>query len=214
MRKIKDELWEIINSNSMLKFGLHHRLLNISKLADFLKPLIEIRTKKDLRSPNALIMALSRLQREKIKTTPKLQKFTINNLSITSDLCAINFPKTPKLLHSLGKIYDEAKKNNHYITLSQGINEITIISKKELMPILKKLSGENYNNYTEHLAALGVSYDEKYFNTPGLLYFLLQQISLQGINIYEVSSTYTETVFYVHQKDIKLLFDTIHQQFK
>lgn len=214
MNKISSALEEIIAANSSIQFGLHHRLLNLTHLAAFLKPLIEVRTKKDLISSSALTMALSRLQKERVKALPPINNFKIENITVHSQLVTITYARGQKFLEQLGTLYHSIQKNNGYISLSQGTNEITIITDKESARLIKKTTKLQPKNSTENLAALSIKYNEKYFTTPGLLYYLMQQISLQGINILEVSSTYTEVIIYVDQKDLKLLFDTIYNQFK
>jgi len=213
MRKITDELEDIVNSNSLIKFGLHERLLNLSKLAEFLKPIIEARTKKEIKSSSALVMALSRLQRQKINDLPEIKKFKVFNLSIKSDLATISFSKTNNVLQKMDQIQLLAQKNNQYLTQTQGINEVTLICDQALVDGIKKIINEKEKNFSSDLGALGIHYDDEYFNTPGLLYFLIQQVFFQGINIREIISTYTEIIIYVDQKDIKLLFDTIYTQF-
>ena len=45
------------------------------------------------------------------------------------------------------------------------------------------------------------------------LYYILQQTTLQNINIIEISSTFTEIVLYVEEQDTKLTFDTVYESF-
>ncbi len=60
-----------------------------------------------------------------------------------------------------------------------------------------------------HLATVGVTFDERFYEIPGLMHFLAQRISLQNINIYEHTSTYTELIFYVDERDLALSFETL-----
>jgi len=213
MKKIKDELINIFETNQFLKFGLYYRLFNLSRLADFLLPLIEIRTKKNLRSSSALLMALSRYQNTKTKKPPKPQKNLITNLTTTTNLNIITFTKNQNVLRQINKIYQEAQQNNSYFTLSQGINELTIITEETLMKKIRKLISDKEKSFIDDIASLGIHYDEKNFSMPGLLYQIIQPIALQGININEITSTYTEISVCVKQKDLKLLFNTIYNQF-
>ncbi len=213
MNKLSIALDEIIEANSFLQFGLYHQLLNLTHLAVFLKPLIETRTKKDLVSASALTMALSRLQKEKSKQLPPINDFAIENITAHSRLVTITYSREQKFLEHLGSLYHLIQKNNGYISLNQGTNEVTIITDETSARQIRKATKHRPKNITDNLAALSIKYNEKYFTTPGLLYYLMQQISLQGINILEISSTYTEITIYVDQKDLKLLFDTIYNQF-
>ncbi|MFA5993718.1 MAG: hypothetical protein WC823_02035 [Parcubacteria group bacterium] len=213
MKKISQSLSEIVENNPFLQFGLYHRLLNLSQLAQFIRPLIEVRTKKSLQSDSSLIMALSRLQKEKNHAIPVISKFSIENVTVHSHLCTITYMRDQRFLEHLGNLYQLIQKNNGYISLSQGMNEVTIIVDAESARLVRKTIKESPKNSVDDLAALGIKYDQKYFNAPGMLYYLMQQIFLQGINILEISSTFTEIIIYVKQKDIKLLFDTIYDRF-
>ncbi len=213
MHKISIALTEIIDTNPLLKLGLYHRILNLTQLSKLLKPLIEIRTKKELQSSSALIMALSRLQLEYTKKILPIEKFSITNITVYSNLYTATYFKNQKFLQHIAKVYHDIQEQNGYITLSQGTNEITIIIDEKSVPIIKKIITSKPINATDHISALSIKFDQKHYDTPGLLYYFLQQTSLQGINIREISSTFTEIIVYVDEKDITLLFDTIHTQF-
>ncbi|MEZ5590063.1 MAG: hypothetical protein R3F53_04905 [Gammaproteobacteria bacterium] len=45
-----------------------------------------------------------------------------------------------------------------------------------------------------------------------MLYTLLQRVALQNVNLIEISSTYTEIVFFIAEK-IRIVFDTLFQSF-
>ena len=81
MIKISDALKEIVKSNNFLDYGLSHGILNITQTADWIKPLVEVRTKKNV-SKSALIMALSRIMRVKKKILPALEKIKLQNINI------------------------------------------------------------------------------------------------------------------------------------
>ena len=46
--------------------------------------------------------------------------------------------------------------------------------------------------------------------TPGVYYSILKQLAWEGINLVEVSSTYTELTLILHEKDINRAFSIIH----
>ena len=68
-------------------------------------------------------------------------------------------------------------------------------------------------SFVPGLASLGVTFDERYLDEPGFLYFVLQQLYFQNINIVELASTSTELILYLAQADVRLAFDTIYQRF-
>lgn len=213
MKKISDALEEIISANQFLAYGLQNRLLNLTQLAKFLKPLVEARSKKELRSASALLMMLSRLQRERSKKVKKLERFKVKNITAYSNLAIYTFSKSQSFLAQLSKLYTAIEHRHSYMTLGQGTDEITLIVNESGQEELKRHISDKPKHHSQNIAALSIKYSEDYYNSPGMLYYLIQQVTLQGINIKEINSTYTEIVFYVDDRDLKLLFDTVYNQF-
>ncbi len=214
MKKISDALREIINSNQFLTYGMQNKLINLTQLAKHLKSTVEVRTKKDLKSSTALLMALSRMQNEYGKKVKKLVKFKVKNVTAYSNLSIYTFSRNAQLLSQLGKLYAAIEHRHCYITLGQGTDEVTLIVNDAGVEELKKHLKDKPKHHSGKISALSVKFDEEYYNDAGILYYLIQQVTLQGINIKEITSTFTEIVFYVDEKDMKLLFDTIYTQFK
>jgi len=78
--------------------------------------------------------------------------------------------------------------------------------KEELLTTIPKFKSPN-------ISGVSIKFNEKYSEIPGLLYYIIQQITLQNINIIEISSTFTELIIYVEKKDTRLAFDTIYNRF-
>lgn len=212
MLKLTDSVKDIINSNSFLNSGISSRLLNLSSVAKLIKPLVEARTKKDVKT-SAILMSLSRIQRESHEKAALAEKFEITNLTVYSSLCSITFFESQGIQNKISEIYKEIKKNNGRITLIQGVGEIAVIIDENQIPIIEKHIKEPQRNMQKNLAALGIYFNPKHYETPGFIHYITQQIAFQGISIYEISSTFSEITIYVDQKNIRLLFDTIHNSF-
>lgn len=212
MLKISDSLKSIVDGNSFIKFGLYNRLLNLSKLAVFIKPLVETRVKKEV-SLNALLMGLSRLQNEKMKEVPSIDRFSIIDMTVNSDLCSMSFFANQTALENMNKVHTEIQKRKGYITLNQGTTEISIIVNESMVGTVLKLMKDKPKSNKYDLASIGLRFDSGYNDTPGFLHYVMQQIALQGISIYEISSTYTELILYIEERNMKLSFDTLYNCF-
>ncbi len=212
MKKISDTLREIIQKNSLLQFGFSHHLFNLSELARFLQPHIEARSQKEVRV-SAITMNLSRLQKKVKKITPDIQKFEIENLMVYSDLSIMTFQKTSKIHTEIQKLYTIVQEKKGFMTLTEGGHEITIILENEFCKIAQNMISESPKQKNHSIASIGIKFSEKYSSVPGFVYSVLQQTTLQGINIVELSSTYTELILYIDTKDVKLAFDTIFECF-
>jgi len=212
MLRLSDALQSIITENPLFLFGLSHRLMNLSQLAHHIKPLIEVRTKKSVKD-SAVLMSLSRLQRQLNKIEKQITPFHFERLTITSDLCSMSFHKNPAIHSKINRLFQRIEEKKGYITISEGINEITLLFEKTFMEDAEKMIGEKPKKISRDLASIAIHYHEKYNTIPGMLYQIIQQIALQNINVVEIASTHTAFILYVEQKDVKLTFDTLYQAF-
>ncbi|OGJ50967.1 hypothetical protein A2335_03445 [Candidatus Peregrinibacteria bacterium RIFOXYB2_FULL_32_7] len=213
MLKIPHAVRKIILKNSLLKFGIHHKLLNLAQVAKFIKPLVSAQTKKNV-TENAIHMSLSRLQKNLSKLIPdKNNYFEIDNITINSNLCAISFLKTEETHKNINNLYNKIQKEKGYITITEGGSIITIILEEKYLKAVQQTIKQRVKYIYTSLASLGITFPEKYLKMPGLLYLIIQQIALQNINIVELASTTTEFIIYLDQKDVMLAFDTIFQKF-
>ncbi len=207
MIKISTETRSIMTQNHFLQWGLSYGLFNLSQVADYIKPLLESRTKKSV-TRAAILMTLSRLQREQRRIQVKTPKYSIENINVYSNLTVTTFHKNPQIHEKITQAYAHVKKNNAFITVTEGIHEITVILEHELRDTF--LKDERPKKEYEHVTAISIKFSPKQSDAPGFLHQLLQLLTLQSINIIEVSSTYTEIVFYVASADAKLTFDTFY----
>lgn len=203
---------EIVEGDGFLNFGISNRLLNLTQTAKWIKPLIETRLKKTV-STSALLMALSRMAKIASHLVPSREKIKLSRLNVYNDLCELAYPKTSASLKHLEKVQALAFKNHGYLTITQGVNEIMIIAESKLEEKVRAIMSSKPIFYEDNLAALGVQFDPKYVWNVGFVYHLVQQVTLQNINILDFSSTYTELFFYLKEKDLRLAFDTIYGQF-
>ena len=211
MLKISDSIKELIENNSFFNFGIYYKLLNLTRVAKFIKPHIEAKTKKKV-TENAILMSLSRIQNETRKKI-KDSDFKIENMIIHSDLCTMTFYNTKETHERINKIYSKILNDRGFMTITEGSNEITIIFENRFLEKIKKETLEKPKYSKEKISSICIKFNSKYIKIPGLLYLILQQIALQNLNIIELNSTETEIILYLETKDIKNAFDTIYNKF-
>lgn len=212
MLKISDHLKQLIQGSPLLNFGFNQRLFNLSKLARYLQTPLEARLQKNVQT-SAITMNLSRLQKNVSSRVPDQTLFEVNNISVRNNLATLTYPLTPKIEEIVRKAEAELVKNK-YFTITQSTSEITICCDKDLLPALKqKLKHTKPKHENKALSALRVQFPETAAHTSGMIFFLVQTLTLQGINIVEIASTYTEIIFFVETSDIKFAFATIHDSF-
>ena len=213
MIRISEVIKEIVAENPVLQLGLHEGLFNLTQLAQYIKPMIEVRAKKEL-STSAIVMTLSRMQREIKDQHIDRTRFRIENIVVNSRLMTCTYTKTPEAQSAMQKLHEEIQKQGGYMTLSEGTSQITLITDDaneekmlEIMPGKPLFTRRN-------VASIGVIFHKDYLSFPGMLYILLQQIALQNINVIEIASTFTEFVIYIDEGDTKIAFDTLYGLFQ
>lgn len=213
MISIGEALSAIISNNQYLEHGLHYRLLNLSQVARFIRPMVEARTKKEVR-PSAILMALSRLQAGLAAKTRKRESgLRIENIHVQTGLKLISLERTRENHEKIVALYAAVQKERGYITISEGISEIAIIISANHFALAERILKGRATVCCSDAAAVRVRFDEKYLQTPGLLFLILQQIAFQGVNLLEIASTRTEFIIYLKPEDVRLAFDTIYKRF-
>jgi hypothetical protein len=209
MLKVSDAVQEIIDNNPLLSFGFHSRLLNLSQVARFIQPLVEARTKKEVR-PSAIHMNLSRLQNRMDRFSARsLPEFYLDKISIHSGLCSFTLFNSRTSHRELNKIFTWILDRNGFITITEGVSEITVILEMENLERVKKMLSEKPRLIHRNIASVGVKFSEKYLKMPGVLHQMLQLVALQNINVLEVASTATEFNIYMSENDVNLAFDSL-----
>jgi len=213
MLKISDALRDMINASPWLIFGFHHRLFNLTKVSAFLRTLVEARTHKEVQ-PSAILMNLSRLQSRRVEGHANLDaEFFVDKIHIHSGLCTITFPKSEATHRHLYGIVAKVHERRGFLTLTEGIGEITVILGQENLDMTLNTLAVAPRLVNMQVGAVGVSFQEKFLAVSGLLYRLLQHVALQNINVIEITSTATEFNIFLDEADVRLAFDSIYQGF-
>lgn len=213
MLTLHQALQDMISADSFLQYGLQYQLFNLTKLAQHTQKHLEVRTKKSL-SKSAILMSLSREQRRLKKLSPHPSQFKVQHLTLRTHLATVSVAKTPQSLKRVHEFHTRLQAKKGYITITESTGEVTMLFEVEHLPLAKKLLGRGIKFTNAHLAALALHFPAQYSAAPGFLCTVLQQLMLQGINVVEVASTYTEFVLYIEERDAKLAFDTLYGLFK
>ena len=224
MRTVAQALHDIIEGSPELQFGFSEGLFNLTQLARFIRPMVEARTFKEVQD-SSLVMALSRMSRESTLIAKKLSgggtrilgssRYEVENVSVRSGLSILTLARTREAHRAVQGIYLKLSRKDSYFTLSEGTSEITVIFERVELPlVLSSLpASERPKIQRDHIAALGVRFHPRYIEIPGLLQRIIQQITLQGINIAELASTATELVIYIAESDVRRGLDTLLRAF-
>jgi hypothetical protein len=188
MRRIGESVTEILQGSEFLSFGFHHDLFNLTRLAEFIHPMVEARTRKTVQT-SAILMNLSRIRKRQKPPHQASEPFKIDHINIHANLCSITILKTRESHRILNEMFGRIQGEGGFITITEGVGEITTIVEMSQLPMAEKLLGRRQRRIQRGLAGLGIKFSEKYLARPGILYLILQRVVFQNINVSEVAST-------------------------
>lgn len=212
MIKIPDSIRAIITGNHFLQFGLSYRLFNLTQLAQYLKPLVETRCQKSVQ-PTAIVTALGRLQKNMMSEAPNEKNFTVDNISVKSGLATKTFFNTPETRTAIHKLAEDMHAQKRFYQYTESTHEISLFFERKTADLVSNKLPFSVKYQNQAIACVGISFSEELFEQPGLLYVLMQRITLQNINLIDISSTFTEFNFFVRDEDVKIVFETLHDCF-
>lgn len=203
MIKISSLVEQVIQADDIAREALELNILNLSAYANRIKPQIETRLYKPV-TTGSIVIALSRL-RNKIKDLPDLYpKVVIDNISVKSPLAELSYEKTQDTIKSTSKLRPEIFKIDAFFTVTQGVNEITIICPKPLSDTVKKHFKVNPRGFYDNLASVTVKFVEAdYIEVPNMIFSLVRTLASRRINIIEIVSTFTELSFIIRDRDLQ-----------
>lgn len=207
MRKISDAVREILASSEVALSAFNAGVLNLSAYAKTVRRDIEARTKKSVKT-GSIVVALSRIKREKTKQAPLLPDAEIQYISVKSGLAEISFDRTRENLARLRELYrDPAVNADDFFVVTQGTGEITIVTPKQALRRIKHLTRPaKPKAIIKNLVALTVRFTQDYIETPNVIFSFVRRLALKRINIVEIVSTYTELTFILDQRNLQEAF--------
>ena len=203
---------KLIEEEPFLLDALNRRILNFGNLATELKPKIEAVLKKEV-TESAIVMALRRFS-EQIREKAGLDQRVKLDCEITmkTAICDFNMVKSPSLLQQLKRFYTIVDLDRgDFLNITIGNHEISIaISQKHYDRMESMLKNEKILNKQTDLVALTINFGGDFFNTPGIIYQVLQALAWKNINLLEIVSTLTELTIVIEKKDSIKSYEALH----
>ncbi len=214
MIKIQPIVREIVTSEPEASYALTHGFMNMSGYAERIRPEVERRTKKEV-TQTSLVVALSRVRGELKKTAALIPKVVISNITTKLPLSEVVYENTSAAQAKLEALHQKVHiPREDFFTATISTTEITIICSTDVAAKIIKHFRNEPKFLMHNLAAVGVSFDARYFTVPNVTFALLSAVARARINIAELVSTYTELIFIVAEKDFTTavsIFSALHK---
>ncbi|MGV8162275.1 MAG: hypothetical protein ACP5N2_02995 [Candidatus Nanoarchaeia archaeon] len=195
--------------NLNIKESLKKDLINYSKLAR--KIISETDLKKN--DFDAVVVALRRLKskltkkqgfEKDIKLLLSGTKLEIKTKMMVCILDGNNY------MYGLSDLQKKVAKNNGVLHIVDGINVTTLILDQEYELEVNKLFRGNILKKNTNLIEIVLRTNENLENIPGYLAHLTGLLFVKGINLVEVLSCWTDTIFIISENDLQKTVDALN----
>lgn len=168
-----------------------------------------------IRKSEAVLAACRRFPIEKVKGYREdsvrrvLKK---SRIETRTKVAAVTVDQGVDVLQRLGDVVEELLDENRTCRLIQVSQGTVIIVDDDAVPrVTKKLREGQVIGVRKGLVELAVTSPESIESTPGLLAYLSTALASRGINMVEVLSCYTDTIFLLERKDMTAAVDLLSQ---
>lgn len=186
-------------------------LLNLSSYARSIQPQIRKALLKDVQE-GSIIAALSRLVAGLDKTPPEITD-VIQSLAIQSNLEGITYERSAEVASKIRGIYHQINVDDHtFLTVTQGINEITIVAESQIAQVFRNnLEGAHKIYDKANLVGITAKFKVGNLEIPNLIYTLTRRLAYKAVNIIEVVSTATELTYIIDRKDLEVALSQLQK---
>lgn len=185
--------------------------LNLSSYARTLQPDIQERLLKEVQE-GTIITALSRAVAD-LDNSKQPTRNVIQSLAIHSNLEGMTFERTDEVTERIQSIYSTVHMTNKsYLTITQGINEVTIIAETQVaQPFRDNLRDARKVYDKTNLVGITAKFKVGYLEIPNLIFSLTQRLAYRDINIIEIVSTATELTFVIEKIDLSVALSQLQK---
>lgn len=206
---------KIVEENAFIQEALSRGIINYAAFAQEIKPQIELELKAKVKE-SAVMMSLRRLGEKIEGKLIKKPKFNKNSdILIKSDLFEISIIKNTKSIELIKRIYEITDLNKDFLTVTQGLAQITIIStKKNKEKILEILEKEQTIGIMDDLSSISTTFPESCPEETGYFYLVTRAFAWENISIIEIVSTINEFTLIINEKDTPRAFVILKELIK
>ena len=217
MITIPEAVAKLVRKSPLLEEAMDRGWLNLSAVARALRPAVEEEVQKKVKD-GAVTIALNRLSGDRKARTRSMKRYfrAAPDLMVRSHLFEVTFanasggPGRPKLF-----LEKSGGRTAPFLTVTQGINETTIIAGRELRDrVLAAFKGAARVALLDNLSSVSVLLPPGSAVIPGIYSYILKALAWDGIPVIEVVSTSNEFTIVLEDKNIDTAFSLIKRLFE
>lgn len=203
----------LLERRPFVQEALAQGLINNAALAEELIPEVEKILRRKVKF-SAVNMSIRRLSEKLNKIEFARPKFDENSdITIKTSLTEITIIRAEETKDLIKRIYNQIDvTRGDFITITQGVNEITVITNNKLESKFKKILPQALlKKRITDLSSITINLPSRAVNVIGLFYIVSKTLAWNNINIVEVVSTLTELSIIVSDSDTSEAFNIIKE---
>lgn len=191
-----------------IKESLTKGIINYSSLARLIASELNLSSKNF----DAILIACRRYAR-KLKEGTRDKKVLMllkrSKINIKTKAIAVVLEKNIPLNNIL-ELEREIKKNDETFHIIEGTTSITIVTREEFLPLIKKYFKHKIIKIHQGLAEVIIKSPIEVEHTPGFVGYIYSLLGEHNINIVETMSCWTETLVVILEEDIKKVIELLN----
>lgn len=218
MTTIAQLVKEMLNERPFVQECLNESLINFGALARQLKPGIEKKLNKKVKTL-AISMAIRRYNDERKKKFNNHFKF-YSNIDITAKSSLVEFilKKSTNVFQVIHTFSKNLKiEEGDFVSVTQGSIYVSVLTNQRHKKSLKSLlRDENIIFYQENIGAVFLTFPPKIRDIPGIYYLVTQALASNNISALSLLTIYGEIVTIYEDADVakayQVLYDLINKK--
>jgi len=184
--------------------AVRYGVVNFSALARFLKGDIEENLGREV-NVSSIKMALVRLSREEAQQRAVIEKKLTNvvagsSITLVDDVVVITLWEKEALKY-MSKFFEKAEKAR-FFQMTQGVGHVTLmLDAATCKELLEEVPRESIEAILKDQTAIIMTSPREIVDTPGVISYITTLLSSKGINITQIISCHTDSIFVVSKKD-------------
>lgn len=204
MIKIAQIVEELLKQDDLALTAAQAGWLNFSAYARSIKVKVEEELLKDVQE-GSIVTALTRFV-SGLPQRSTSEKDSIQSLSVHSNLEGMTYERSEFISEQIKKIYlDAVMGDKTYFTVTQGINEITLVAEASVADHFRKQIKKAKKIYDKkNLVGITVKFALRHLEIPNLIFKLTRRLAHKNVNIIEIVSTATELTYIIKKEDLAI----------
>lgn len=190
--------------------------LNLSSYARSIQPIVSQSLMKDVQE-GSIITALSRLVTELTSSSMQASapSNAVQSLAVHGNLQGMTYERSEDISGKIREIYHRvATSSKTFLTVTQGINEITIIAESAVAEVFRRELRDVHTVYDkQNLVGITVKFAPNNLEVPNLIFALTRRLAYRDINIIEIVSTATELTYIIEKPDLTRALEQLQKDF-